>query len=113
VAEQAAVNRRVGGSKPSSGAIWSSFNHKDPLVEMTMTTIQHEVEANCPPQRVWAILADLEAVQRYNPTVRAGLPSRSRGRDGLNARIVVWEGGHPLWCGETDVQAVLSTLIGK
>jgi len=32
---------------------------------------------------------------------------------GLNAGIVVWEGGHPLWHGETDVQTVLSTLIGK
>ena len=32
---------------------------------------------------------------------------------GLNAGIVVWEGGHPLWRGETDVQTVLSTLVGK
>ncbi len=32
---------------------------------------------------------------------------------GLNAGIVVWEGRHPLWRGETDVQTVLSTLIGK
>jgi len=32
---------------------------------------------------------------------------------GLNAGIVVWEGGHPLWRGETDMQTVLSTLIGK
>jgi uncharacterized protein YbjT (DUF2867 family) len=32
---------------------------------------------------------------------------------GLNAGIVVWEGGHPLWRGETDLQTVLSTLIGK
>jgi uncharacterized protein YbjT (DUF2867 family) len=32
---------------------------------------------------------------------------------GLNTGIVVWEGGHPLWRGETDVQTVLSTLIGK
>jgi ligand-binding SRPBCC domain-containing protein len=36
-----------------------------------MTTIRHETSANCPPERVWALLADLEAVQRYNPTVRA------------------------------------------
>ena len=35
-----------------------------------MTTIQHEVRASCPPERVWALLSDLEAVQRYNPTVR-------------------------------------------
>jgi len=32
---------------------------------------------------------------------------------GLNAGIVVWEGGHPLWRGETDAQTVLSTLIGE
>lgn len=35
-----------------------------------MTTIHHEVLATCPPERVWALLADLEAVQRYNPGVR-------------------------------------------
>src|SRR5258705_2429753 len=32
---------------------------------------------------------------------------------GLNANIVVWEGGQPLWRGETDLQTVLSTLLGK
>lgn len=32
---------------------------------------------------------------------------------GLNAGIVVWEGGHPLWRGETDVETVLSSLMGK
>jgi uncharacterized protein YbjT (DUF2867 family) len=32
---------------------------------------------------------------------------------GLNADIVVWEGGHPFWRGETDLQTVLSTLLGK
>jgi uncharacterized protein YbjT (DUF2867 family) len=32
---------------------------------------------------------------------------------GINANIVVWEGGHPLSRGETDVQTVLSTLMGK
>ena len=36
-----------------------------------MTTIRHETRANCPPEKVWALLADLEAVQRYNPGVRA------------------------------------------
>ena len=35
-----------------------------------MTTIRHETRANCSPDRVWALLSDLEAVQRYNPTVR-------------------------------------------
>jgi uncharacterized protein YbjT (DUF2867 family) len=32
---------------------------------------------------------------------------------GLNAGIVVWEGGHPLWRGETDIQTVFSVLLGK
>jgi uncharacterized protein YbjT (DUF2867 family) len=32
---------------------------------------------------------------------------------GLNANIVVWEGGHPFWRGETDLQTVLSTFLGK
>ena len=35
------------------------------------TTIRHEVQANCPPERVWALLSDLKAVERYNPGVRA------------------------------------------
>src|SRR5260221_11365012 len=32
---------------------------------------------------------------------------------GLNTGVVVWEGGHPQWRGETDVETVLSTLIGE
>jgi ligand-binding SRPBCC domain-containing protein len=36
-----------------------------------MTTIRHEIQANCPPARVWALLSDLTAVERYNPGVRA------------------------------------------
>ena len=32
---------------------------------------------------------------------------------GLNANIVVWEGGHPFWRGETDLHTVLSSLLGK
>lgn len=35
-----------------------------------MTTIRHEVTANCRPEEVWALLGDLEAVARYNPTVK-------------------------------------------
>ena len=41
-----------------------------------MTTLHHEVHANCPPERVWALLSDLEAVSRYNPTIAA---ARRRG----------------------------------
>ena len=32
---------------------------------------------------------------------------------GLNTGVVVWEGGHPLWRGETDIEVVLSALLGK
>jgi hypothetical protein len=35
-----------------------------------MTTIRHEVHAACSPERIWALLADLEAVGRYNPGVK-------------------------------------------
>jgi hypothetical protein len=31
---------------------------------------------------------------------------------GLNSGRVTWEGGHPLWRGETDVEAVLASLVG-
>ena len=71
-----------------------------------MTTIHHEVQANCPPERVWALLSDLEAVQRYNPTVRAAAVQGTR-RTGVGAerscdlvpkgrvveRVTHWEDG--------------------
>lgn len=74
-----------------------------------MTTIRHEVFAACPPERVWALLADLEAVQRYNPGVRhaaveglqrAGVGARRscdllpRGR--VLERVTHWEEGRAL-----------------
>jgi len=34
-----------------------------------MTTIRHDVRARCDVEHVWALLADLTAVQSYNPTV--------------------------------------------
>ena len=49
-----------------------------------MTTIHHEVHANCPPERVWTLLSDLEAVQHYNPTVRVVTVQGSR-RTGVGA----------------------------
>jgi uncharacterized protein YndB with AHSA1/START domain len=49
-----------------------------------MTTLHHDVIANCPPERVWALLADLEAVQQYNPTVRAASIEGPR-RTGIGA----------------------------
>jgi ligand-binding SRPBCC domain-containing protein len=50
-----------------------------------MTTIQHEVFAACPPERVWAVLADLEAVQQYNPGVRRAAVEGSQ-TSGVGAR---------------------------
>jgi hypothetical protein len=52
-----------------------------------MTTIRHEIEASCAPSSVWALLADLEAVQRYNPTVRA-VTIEGDQRTGVGARRV-------------------------
>ena len=52
-----------------------------------MTTIHHEIEAACPPERVWAVLADLEAVQHYNPTVRTAAVRGAR-RAGVGAERV-------------------------
>ncbi len=71
-----------------------------------MTTIHHEVQANCPPEQVWALLSDLEAVQRYNPTVRSATVQGAR-RTGVGAertcelvpkgrvveRVTHWEDG--------------------
>lgn len=50
-----------------------------------MTTIHHEIIAACPPERVWALLADLEAVQRYNPGVRLAAVEGGQ-RSGVGAR---------------------------
>jgi Polyketide cyclase / dehydrase and lipid transport len=54
---------------------------------MAMTTIHHAIEAACPPERVWAVLADLEAVRHYNPTVRTVAVRGSR-RSGVGAERV-------------------------
>ncbi len=52
-----------------------------------MTTIHHEIEAACPPERIWTLLADLEAVQDYNPTVRTAAVKGTR-RTGVGAERV-------------------------
>jgi hypothetical protein len=71
-----------------------------------MTALHHDVRANCPPHKVWALLADLEAVQRYNPNVRAASAVGER-RSGVGAmracellpkgrvveRVTHWEDG--------------------
>ena len=50
-----------------------------------MTTIRHEVHAACPPERIWAFLADLEAVERYNPGVKHAAIEGPQ-RSGVGAR---------------------------
>lgn len=50
-----------------------------------MTTIHHEIQANCPPERVWALLSDLTAVERYNPGVRSAAFEGPQ-RTGIGAR---------------------------
>jgi hypothetical protein len=74
-----------------------------------MTIIRHELEARCAPSRVWALLADLEAVQRYNPGVRAATIQGDQ-RTGVGAarvcellpkgrvveRVTHWEDGRAL-----------------
>jgi hypothetical protein len=41
--------------------------------------------APCPPERLWALLSDLEAVERYNPGVRRAAIAGSQ-RSGIGAR---------------------------
>jgi hypothetical protein len=49
------------------------------------TTIHHEIQAACPSERVWALLSDLEAVERYNPGVRRAAVEGAQ-RTGIGAR---------------------------
>lgn len=71
-----------------------------------MTTLRHDVTARCPPERVWAILADLEAVAIYNQTIAAAR-IRGEARTGVGAerecdlkpsgrvveRVIAWDEG--------------------
>jgi hypothetical protein len=49
-----------------------------------MTTLHHEVKINAAPEKVWAVLADLEAVQHYNPLV-AHVRYTSENRESVGA----------------------------
>jgi hypothetical protein len=74
-----------------------------------MTVIRHEVRARCAPERIWSLLADLEAVQHYNPGVRAAKIQGDK-RTGIGAvrvcelqpkgrvveRVTHWEDGRAL-----------------
>jgi len=50
-----------------------------------MTIIQHEIQAPCPPERLWALLSDLEAVEQYNPGIRRAA-IEGQPRTGVGAR---------------------------
>jgi hypothetical protein len=50
-----------------------------------MTTIDHDIHAACPPERIWALLTDLEAVPRYNRGVRRAAIEGPQ-RSGVGAR---------------------------
>ena len=74
-----------------------------------MTVIRHQLQARCAPDRIWSLLADLEAVQHYNPGVRAAKIQGDR-RLGIGAvrvcellpkgrvveRVTHWEDGRAL-----------------
>lgn len=74
-----------------------------------MTTIDHEFEAKCAPEALWAILSDLTAVSSYNPAVaearvlgtRQGEVGAMRECDLLpkgkvSERVTIWEPGRAL-----------------
>lgn len=69
-----------------------------------MSELQHTITINAPPDKVWKVLADLEAVQHYNPTVsRARYISANRAGVGasrqcelkpkgtVKERVIAWE----------------------
>lgn len=74
-----------------------------------MSIIRHDMKAACPPQRLWALLADLTAVAVYNPQVRVARLRGARAH-GIGAerecdlapkgkvveRVTVWEDGRAL-----------------
>jgi hypothetical protein len=74
-----------------------------------MTIIRHQIDARCAPDRVWSLLADLEAAPRYNPGVRAAKIQGTK-RSGVGAmrvcelspkgrvleRVTHWEDGRVL-----------------
>jgi hypothetical protein len=74
-----------------------------------MTILRHDVPAKCPPERVWAMLSDLLAVQHYNPGVRSAalVGDKSHGVGAVRScalapsgrvveRVTHWEDGHAL-----------------
>jgi hypothetical protein len=74
-----------------------------------MTVIRHQLQARCAPDRIWSLLADLEAVAHYNPGVVAAKIQGDK-RTGIGAvrvcellpkgrvveRVTHWEDGRAL-----------------
>lgn len=71
-----------------------------------MTQLNHEIRIQAPPEKVFAILSDLEAVQHYNPAVKqAKYISQQKqgagaarvcdlGKDGqIKERVTDWQAG--------------------
>lgn len=74
-----------------------------------MTTIRHDLIARCPAERVWSVLADLQAVQHYNPGVKGAaiVGEQRRGVGAMRSceltpsgrvveRVTHWEDGEAL-----------------
>ena len=71
-----------------------------------MTVINHQLDAGCPPGRIWDLLATLDAVPSFNPGVRAARVRNGQAR-GVGAerecelmprgkvaeRVTTWEEG--------------------
>lgn len=69
-----------------------------------MTQLDHEIHIAAPPEKVWAVLADLEAVRHYNPGVKHARYTTAE-REGVGAgrhcdikpkgwfkeRVIAWE----------------------
>ncbi|MBI3561730.1 MAG: SRPBCC family protein [Gammaproteobacteria bacterium] len=69
-----------------------------------MTQLDHEICIAAPPQKVWAVLADLEAVQHYNSGVKhaeyttalregvgAGRHCDLKPKGWVKERVIAWE----------------------
>lgn len=64
-----------------------------------MTELHYQTEVHAPVERVWSVLADLEAVQHYNPTVSTAHYVGAQ-RDGVGAtrRCELKPKGHVVEC---------------
>jgi uncharacterized cupin superfamily protein len=85
VAEQAAVNRRVGGSKPSSGAIWSSFTSEADLKFLAVSTRLSPEVCEYPDTGRFGLLAEM-------PGAADGKPRELRFMGRAGASLEYWQG---------------------